>query len=136
MAAQDLHNNIKVSRAISPQSPTTTGTVTGQIIDRANYPDLEFVIAAGAQTTNGITVVPIVKHGSVTGTLTSASDSDLFNTEASANLSGDAGADGVTKIGYKGSNRYVQLNLAVGTASTGIYSAVAIQSGARKAPVS
>lgn len=136
MAAQDLHNNIKVTPAIDPASPAATGTITGDnIIDRANYPELEFIIQAGAQTTTGVTVTPIVMHGTVTGTLTSAPDSALLGTEAAAALSGTAGADSASKIGYKGANRYVRLDLAVAVAATGTYSAIAVQHGARKGPV-
>lgn len=137
MAAGDLHNNIKISRAISPVSPAATGAITGQVIDRANFPDLEFVIAAGAQTTTGITVTPLISHGTVTGTLTSAPDSALLGTEAAAAtiLAGSGGANKVAKIGYKGANRYVRCNLTVAGAATGVYSVTAVQSGARKAPV-
>lgn len=137
MAAGDLHNNIKVTPAINPASPGATGTITGDnIIDRANFPNLEFVIEAGAQTTTGITVTPVVMEGSTTGSLTSVADADLLGTESAAALSGTAGADSVSKIGYAGSNRYVRLDLIVGGAATGTYSAVAVQSGGRKAPQS
>lgn len=138
MAAQDLHNNIKVTTAVAPYNPSATGTTTGAIIDRAGYENLEFAISSGAQTTTGITVTPVIKHGSVTGTLTSAADTDLFSTEAvaAAVIAGSAGASKVTKIGYKGTSRYVQCNLILAGATTGYYSAVAILSGARKAPVS
>lgn len=137
MAAQDLHNHIKVTNAIDPASPSATGTITGDnIIDRANYSNLEFIISAGAQTTAGITVTPVVMSGSATGSLTSAAASELLNTEASAALDGTSGADSASKIGYKGSSRYVRLDLIVANAATGVYSAVAVQSGAREQPVS
>ena len=135
MAAGDLHNNIKVTPAIDPASPATTGTITGDnVVDREFHPDLEYVISAGAQTAGTLTVTPVVMHGTVSGTLTSAPDTALFNTEASAALDGTAGADSVSKIGYKGANRFVRLDLIVANAATGIYSAVAIQSGGRKRP--
>lgn len=137
MAAGDIHNNVKVTPAIDPASPSATGTITGDnIIDRANFPDLEFVIQAGAQSASVTAVTPVVMHGSATGSLTSAPDSALLGTEAGAALAGTAGADSASKIGYKGSNRYVRLDLIVAGAATGVYSAVAVQSGARKAPVS
>ena len=136
MAARDLHNNVKVTRAISPVSPSATGTITGQVIDRANYEDLEFVIAAGAQTTTGITVTPVIADGSATSSLTSCADSVLLGTEAAAALDGTAGANGVSKIGYKGSNRYVRCNLVVTAAASGVYSVTAVQSGAKKSPIS
>lgn len=137
MAGQDLHNNIKVTNAINPVSPAATGTITGDnIIDRANFSELEFVIQAGEQTTTSITVTPVVMSGDATGSLTSAADSELLGTESGAALDGTAGSDSNSRIGYVGSSRYVRVDLAVANAATGVYSAVAVQSGARKAPTS
>ena len=135
--ATDLYNNVKVSSAIDPHSPAATGTITGDnVIDTANFSNTTFVISAGAQTTEGVTVTPVVMSGTVTGTLTSAADADLLGTEAGAALDGTAGADSVSKIGYVGTNRYVRLDLIVAEAATGLYQAAAVQAGARKGPQS
>ena len=131
----DRYSNIKTTRAISPISPAATGTITGQVIDTAGFRSNTFVIAAGAQTTTGITVTPVVLSGTVTGTLVSAADDDLLGTEAAAVLSGTAGANGQTKIGYTGTNRYIRLDLIVLSAASGVYSAVCVQGDAVKAPV-
>jgi hypothetical protein len=132
----DLYNDVKVTRVISPISPAATGTISGQVVDTAGYRSTTFVIAAGAQTTTGITVTPVVKSGTATGSLTSAAAAEMLGTEAAAALSGTAGANGQSKIGYKGSNRYVSCDLAVAGAATGVYSVLCIQSGAIKGPVS
>lgn len=138
---RDLHNNIKVARVISPISPAATGVISGQVVDLNGFEQVEFIIAAGAQTTTGIGVVPIIKAGAATGSLASAADSTLLGSvatgqEAAANLSGVAGANSQKKIGYKGSSRYATCDLAVTGAATGVYSVTAVLSGARKAPVS
>lgn len=134
--ANDLYNNVKVTRVISPVSPSATGTISGQVVDTAGFRSNTFVIAAGAQTTTGVTVTPIVKHGSATGSLTSAADANLLGTEAAAALSGTSGANSQSKIGYIGSNRYISCDLAVANAATGVYSIVCVQSDPIKAPQS
>lgn len=133
---KDLHNNVSPARVISPQSPSATGTISGQVIDTKNIGAIEFIISSGAQTTTGITVTPVVKSGTVTGTLTSVADADLLGTEAGVGLDGSAGANSVGRIGYTGSNRYVTCDLVVAGAATGLYSVVAVKTGVRKAPVS
>lgn len=133
---KDLYNDVKVTRVISPISPAATGTITGQVVDTSAYRSTTFVIAAGAQTTTGITVIPTVKSGSATGSLTAVADANLLGTEAAAALSGTAGANDQSKIGYTGSDRYASCDLLVTAAATGVYSVVCIQSGAIKGPVS
>lgn len=133
---KDLHNNINPVRVISPQSPSATGTMSGQVIDTANIGAIEFIISSGAQTTTDLTVTPVIKSGTATGSLTSESDANLLGTEAGAALDGTAGANSVSRIGYKGSNRYVTCDLVVANAATGLYSVQAVKAGVRKAPVS
>lgn len=133
---KDLYNDIKISRVISPVSPTGTGTLTGQVIDTANFANTTFVIEAGAQTTTGITVTPVVLSGTVTGTLASCAAGELIGTEAAAALSGTAGANGVKKIGYIGTDRYARCDLIVTAAASGVYAVQAVQAGARDKPQS
>lgn len=132
----DFHNNINPVRVISPVSPSATGTISGQVIDTANIGAIEFIISAGAQTTTSITVTPVIRSGTATGSLTSEADANLLGTEAGAALDGTGGANGVTRIGYHGSNRYVTCDLVVANAATGVYAVQAIKCGVRKAPVS
>ena len=132
--AHDTKTTIKRTRVISPVSPSATGTISGQVIDTSTYRANTFVIAAGAQTTTGITVTPVIMEGAATGSLTSAANSDLIGTEAAAALSGTAGANGVSTIGYIGSSRYISCNLIVTAAATGVYSVTCDQSAA-KGPV-
>jgi hypothetical protein len=133
--SKDIHNSIAAVRVISPISPAATGTIAGQVIDMANFNSCEFVIQSGAQTTGGITVTPVVKSGSATGALTAVADANLLGTEAAAALDGAAGANGVTKIGYVGNDRYVTCDLVVTGAATGVYAVSAVKGSPRKAPV-
>ena len=134
--ATDLYSNIKVSRVISPHSPAATGTISGQVIDTSTFRSTTFVIAAGAQTTTGITVTPVVKSGTATGSLASCAAAELIGTEAGAALDGTAGANGVKRIGYQGSDRYVTCDLVVTAAATGLYSVTCVQGDPIKGPQS
>lgn len=117
MKLRNLHNAVKVMPAISPVAVGTTGTgQTGVIIDRRGFDGVEFVLAFGAITATAAVFTATVKEGDVTGTLTSVADADLVGTEADAGLGAAVRTDGtgdkvVRKIGYKGTKRYVQLNL-------------------------
>lgn len=135
---KDLHNNVKPVKVIAPISPAATGAISGTVIDLKNFGSVEFVVAAGAQTTTGITVTPVVKHGTVTGTMTSVDDKYLLGTEAAvaSALAGASGSGAVSRIGYIGPNRYVTVDLTVTGAATGVYGVVAVKGHPRKAPQS
>lgn len=123
---RDMHNNIQALRVISPIALGTTGTgKTGKVIDTAGYNGVEFILSYGSVTATSATVTPVMKHGDVTGTLTSVADTDMLGTEANAALAAAASrtsgtSKNVTKrLGYIGTKRYVTVNL-VNTASAGI----------------
>jgi hypothetical protein len=134
----DLKSNIKVLNAVSPYDPSATGAKTGIVIDRKGFGGVTFIISAGAQTTAGITVTPVVKEGAATNALASAADADLVGTEAAAAavLAGSGGADKSATIGYLGSKRYVSCGFTLAGAATGFYSAVAVLHDPIKAPPS
>lgn len=133
MHAHDLHSKIKVQRGISPVAVGTTGTgQTGKVIDRLGFGGLEFVIGYGAITATGAVFTVTVKEGDATGSLTSVADDDLVGTESEAGLAAaNPRVSGTSKlvskkIGYKGSKRYVQVNIkSTATAGTPV-SATAI----------
>ena len=110
---RDLHNNLKPMRVLSPIALTTTVGAGAKIIDLAGYQGCEFVMSYGTRTTTGATVTPVIKEGSVTGTLTSVADADLLGLEANAAIPAAAAlVSGVHKnvvkrIGYIGQKRYV-----------------------------
>lgn len=123
---RDVHNNIKAIRTISPIALGTTGTgKTGKPVDTLGYLGVELVLSYGAITATNATVIPVIKHGDATGTMTSVADADLLGTEAAAGISAtSARASGTSKnvtkrIGYIGEKRYVSASL-VNTVSAGI----------------
>lgn len=113
MAGQyDLHDNIKIVRSISP----VAGAATGKIVDRAGYAGCEIECSYGSVTATTATIIPVVKEGDVTGTMTSVADADLIGTELLASITATTPrTSGVSKnitkrVGYKGTKRYISCN--------------------------
>lgn len=133
---RDMHSNIKVLNAITPQAVGTTGAANGKlsgILDRQGYEAVEFVFQSGASASVADTITPVVFEAAATGdSFTSVADADLLGTEAGQKLT--LTAAGVSKIGYIGTKRYLKLRLyGVGTA-TAIVSAVAVMGNASRVP--
>jgi hypothetical protein len=115
---QDLHNNVKVLRVISPVAAGTTGTgKTGVIIDRLGYGGVEFIVDVGTITATNATITTTMLEGSVTGTMTSVADADMLGTEVLASVAAAATRTSGTsknvskRLGYKGTKRYVTVKV-------------------------
>lgn len=135
---RDIHNKLKVSRAISPQNPGSGDTpIVSQIIDMQGYDSLEFLIATGSLSDANATFTVLVEDGDV-DTLTdnaAVSDDNLLGTEALAGFQFDDDNE-VRKIGYRGSKRYVRLTITPSGNTGDVYvSAVAVQMHAQVEPV-
>ena len=136
----DLHNNIKVSRAISPKAAGTDNTAwVSEILDTANFAANELVIMIGANTDANATFTVLLEEGdnSALSDNTSVADADMLGTEALASwvYSDD---NETRKLGYKGTKRYIRATVTPASNDSGnIYmAALWIQSGARVAPQS
>lgn len=105
----DLHDSIKIVRSISP----VAGAATGKVIDRAGYAGVEVEISYGTVTATNATIIPVIKEGDVTGTMTSVADASLIGLELNASIAAAATrTSGVSKnvtkrVGYIGTKRYV-----------------------------
>lgn len=139
----ELHNNVKQVLAMAPVALGATGNNTGRIIDRKGYVGVEFIVEYGAVTTTGTVVTATLFEGDVTGSMTSVADADMLGTEALVGLAAATPrASGTTKLvskrlGYKGSKRYVRLDLnGTGTTSVGVVAASALLHTPEAAPVS
>ncbi len=130
---KDLHNNIKVSTVLAPAIIDSDTTTEGEIIDTQGFESLEFVLQTGELTDGAFAAV------------LNDSDADDMTGEAvvaAAGLIGslpdfdDSEGDTVKRVGYRGSKRYVRLDV-VSTTTTdgGLVGAIAIQSNPRNAPV-
>jgi hypothetical protein len=135
----ELHNNVKVSRAISPAVAGTDNTpYVSQILDTANFQNNELAILIGANTDADATFTVLVEEGAAANLSDAAAvaDADLLGTEAQASF--DYSDDNETrKIGYIGAKRYIRATITPAANAAGnIYIAAAWwQTGARKAPV-
>ncbi len=134
---RDMHNNISVLKAITPQAVGTTGAANGKtsaIIDRRGFDAVEFVYQAGGSASVADTITPVVFEAAATGdTFTSVAAADLLGTEAALTLTTSAGKVG--RVGYIGNKRYLKFRLyGIGTA-TAIVSAAAVLGQANRAPV-
>ena len=135
---QDLHNNIKVTRAISPAAATTDDTAwVSQIIDVRGYDSLEFAINIGALADADATFAVLVEDGDDSGLSDAAAvaDTALLGTEA---LAGFTFADDneTRRIGYIGNKRYVRLTITpTNNSGNAFVSALAIQGHPHQAPV-
>lgn len=111
MQQYDLHDNIKVVRSISPIGQAATG----KIVDRSGFLGVEVLMSYGTVTATNATVIPVIKEGDVTGTMTSVADTDLIGLELNASIAAAATrTSGVSKnvskrVGYKGAKRYISV---------------------------
>lgn len=128
MGMRDIHNEIKVLRAISPVSVADNTAQVSQIIDRQGYDSLEFVTAIGSVADADATFAVTMDEGDAAN-LSDASAvaaADLIGTYAAAGFQFDSD-DSVRKIGYRGNKRYVRLTITPSlNASAALFSTVAI----------
>lgn len=133
----ELHDNIKAVRAISPVSVADTTATVSETIDRQGYEAVEFIIATGSIADADATFAVLVEESDTTtsGDFTSVADADLLGTEAAASFQYDDDNE-TRKIGYIGIKRYVRLTITpTGNASAALFSAVAILGSPAISPV-
>jgi len=123
---RDMHNNISILHAISPQAVGTSGIAGGKLsgaLDRRGFEAVEFVYSSGASASVADTITPVVYEGDTTnGSFTSVASADLLGTEAALTLT--AAKSG--RVGYIGSKRYLKLRLYGTGTATAIVGAVAV----------
>ena len=135
----EMHNNVKVSRALSPVAAGTDNTAfVSEILDTANYNNNELAIAIGANTDADATFTVLIEESDAANMASqnAVADADLLGTEAEASF--DYSDDNETrKIGYIGKKRYIRATITPANNAAGnIYiAALWLQSGARKVPV-
>jgi hypothetical protein len=125
---RDLVNNIYPKRAISPVSVSDNTAQVSQIIDRAGFHSLTFLIALGSIADADATFAVTVDHGDAANLSDAASvaAADLIGTTTLAGFQFDSD-DGCRKLGYKGTKRYVRLTITPSAnASAALMSAIAL----------
>lgn len=131
---RDMHNNISVIHAITPQAVGTTGATNGKlssVLDRRGFESCEFIYQSGASASVADTITPVVLESDTTnGSFTSVADTDLLGTEAAITLTAAA----TKKVGYQGRKPYLKIRLyGLGTA-TAIVAASMVLGKPNRAP--
>jgi hypothetical protein len=141
---RDIHNSIRVLTAIPPKAIGTSGATNGSlsgILDTKGYDSHEFIINHGIVGATGDTTTPVILESATTGgTFTSVSNDDLLGTEAAASLPAAPRVSGSTqnfstKIGYRGTKRFLRIRLFGVGHATGIVSATLVSTKANREPV-
>lgn len=131
---RDMHNNISVLHAITPQAVGTSGIAGGKLsgaLDRRGFRSVEFIYSSGASASAADTITPVVYEGDTTdGSFTSVANADLLGTEAALTLT--AAKSG--RVGYIGNKRYLKLRLYGTGTATAVVAAVAVLGTANLRP--
>src|SRR5438445_5998879 len=111
--AKDGHNNIAVRRCIDPQSVSTNIAIVSQIIDRAGYETLEFLIVSGNIASGTAVFTLTAEHGDSptladTVAITDPSPTLLLGTLAGASFT-FASPSSQFRVGYIGNRRYIRI---------------------------
>lgn len=134
---RDMHNNISVVHAITPQAVGTSGIAGGKlsgVLDRRGYERAEFVFSYGTSATVADTITPVIYESTATGSgFTSVADADLLPS-SSAEAAIALTAAGTSKIGYIGNKRYLKIRLYGTGHATGIVSAALVLGQPSRAP--
>jgi hypothetical protein len=133
---RDLHNNVKVARALDAVTSAANEVLTGQVIDLAGYKSAEIAISYGNKT-DGAAAVELQECATSGGVYTAVADEDLLGTEAAVSVAdGVAGANTVKKLGYKGAKQFIKVVVTI-TSNAGALpvSAVAVLGHPNHTPV-
>ena len=121
---RDLKSNIDVAQSIAPAA-RTTGTTTGAAVDLQNKDSAVIEYTTGAWTDG--THTPSVQESTDGTSFTDVGTADLQGTFTA--VSGTAGQNGVQRVGYVGTKRYVRGMEVHGTSTTGVISGVNVIRG-------
>ena len=131
---RDMHSNISVLHAITPQAVGTTGIAGGKLsgaLDRRGFGSVEFIYSSGASASVADTITPVVYEGDTTnGSFTSVAADDLLGTEAALTLT----AAKTGKVGYRGNKRYLKIRLYGTGTATAVVAATAVLGHPDRAP--
>ena len=131
---QDLFNKIQMT-VIHQKSLATAGAILGSLVfDTAPYDSIVIHASKAAGTATTRTFIIDLESGPLNATTahTSATTSEVIGTNVVTMAPTTAN---VTKIGYIGGDRYISVAITPG-AATGALIVLAVQSNARKQPVS
>lgn len=108
----DLHNRLRMKRAISPVSVADNTAAVSQILDMQGQMAACLAILTGSIADADATFTVLIEEGNASNLSDAAAvpDAQLIGTEALAGFT-FADDDKVRKIGYKGSKRYIRATI-------------------------
>jgi|GEM_PF-1645089 len=132
MNYEDLHHNTAVDTALTSQTIATDTTTNGEIIDRAGFEGLEFVLVSGTVTDGAYAVEVWQSDDAAMADAVQVTGTELLGNADFA----DSDDDASKRIGTLGKLRYQQLRVvSTGTTSGGVIAGVAVKFGAKHKPV-
>jgi hypothetical protein len=143
---RDLLNDLQIKTALAPVASAADNTAwVSAIIDRQGYDSAGFIILTGALPDADATFTVQVDHGDAANLSDAAAvaDADLIGqdptsatapeTQASFTFAAD---NGVRKIGYRGTKRYIRLTITpAANTSASLYAACAVLGNSEQKPV-
>jgi hypothetical protein len=138
----DLASNIQAKRALSPVSVADNTAQVAQVIDRAGYESLTYLINIGSVADADTTFTVLLEECDTSGgSYTAVADADMISqtygtaAETAAGFQFDDDNE-VRKIGYIGNKRYTRLTITpANNASAALLSAIAVLGHPNFAPV-
>ncbi len=130
----DLHNLIGVTPIFNTQAISSATTTTGNIVDLAGYEGAEIVLETGALA-NG-TFQAVLQEGdaaNLSDAATVAAADILGSTPSFTKAANEANS--AKRFGYRGTKRYIRLNIVTSGTVSGTIGAVCIRAYPRHAPV-
>ncbi|MEV7871503.1 hypothetical protein AB0P17_36635 [Streptomyces sp. NPDC088124] len=131
---RDAYSNIRprLGLPVAARTATTNGTSVDRNDNGLMYQDALITVVTGTITDGTHTVD--IKESDDNSTWTSVAASDLQGTKPV--LTSSAGGSSTLDIGYKGTRRYLRVDVTVATATTGgVYGALVILANGRVMPV-
>lgn len=132
---KDMHSNIKIVNAITPQAVGTTGSGGGKtsaVIDRRGYESVEFLFQSGTSATVADTITPVITESDATGSgFAAPATGDIIGSRAARELT----AAFANSIGYRGNKRYLKFQLYGTGTATAVVAAAAALGNPANAPV-
>lgn len=137
MAMRDIESKLKASTALDIQAISSDTTTNGNAIDMQGFESVIGVYHSGAYTDGTYTPAVLEGDDNNVSNASAVADADLLPTGTGQEAAAAIGAANTTsKIGYRGTKRYVFFSVVSTSTTTGAtVGATAIQGNASDAPV-
>ena len=114
----DLHNDITPVVAINGSTVSTDTTTAGNAIDMQGFESIEFLFYLHGITDGDF--LPLITESDTDSNYVAVADADLIGTEAAAAFTTNTDDNKVSRIGYRGTKRYVKASIvSTNTATVG-----------------